>query len=178
MARRGHTGPPSSRRAEPARGRTVSGGHGGGDTPVPIPNTAVKPASADGTWGVTPWESRTPPGFLFRSPPHCGGLLRVRDRVGRPRGNPSGGHASSCPQGRSGRGPGGQAATALAVFASSTSFSLSAPVAVSMRANFSKLTQTACTQVSKECVIKPSLLNRRGLRLVCVGNLLISLSDF
>ncbi len=45
-------------------GRTVSGGHGGGETPVPIPNTAVKPASADGTWGVTPWESRTPPEFL------------------------------------------------------------------------------------------------------------------
>ena len=29
----------------------VSGGHGGGVTPVPIPNMAVKPASADGTWG-------------------------------------------------------------------------------------------------------------------------------
>src|SRR5579875_2691462 len=43
--------------------RTVSGGHGGGETPVPIPNTAVKPASADGTWGEAPWESRTPPGF-------------------------------------------------------------------------------------------------------------------
>src|SRR4029453_285517 len=26
-----------------------SGGDGGGDTPVPIPNTAVKPSSADGT---------------------------------------------------------------------------------------------------------------------------------
>ncbi len=39
----------------------ISGGHGGGVTPVPIPNTEVKPASADGTWGETPWESRTPP---------------------------------------------------------------------------------------------------------------------
>jgi len=29
----------------------VSGGHSGGDTPVPIPNTAVKTASADGSWG-------------------------------------------------------------------------------------------------------------------------------
>ena len=28
----------------------VSGGHSGGVTPVPIPNTAVKPSSADGTW--------------------------------------------------------------------------------------------------------------------------------
>src|ERR1019366_7394573 len=31
--------------------RMVSGGYGGGDIPVPIPNTAVKPTSADGTWG-------------------------------------------------------------------------------------------------------------------------------
>jgi len=29
----------------------ISGGHSGGDTPVPIPNTAVKPARANGTWG-------------------------------------------------------------------------------------------------------------------------------
>jgi hypothetical protein len=29
----------------------ISGGHSGGVTPVPIPNTEVKPASADGTWG-------------------------------------------------------------------------------------------------------------------------------
>ena len=28
---------------------SASGGHGGGATPVPIPNTAVKPASAYGT---------------------------------------------------------------------------------------------------------------------------------
>jgi D-hexose-6-phosphate mutarotase len=41
------------------------GGHGGGVTPVPIPNTAVKTASADGTWGESPWESRTLPGDTF-----------------------------------------------------------------------------------------------------------------
>ena len=39
----------------------------GGDSdrviPVPIPNTEVKPVSADGTWDVSPWESRTPPDF-------------------------------------------------------------------------------------------------------------------
>jgi hypothetical protein len=35
-------------------GRTISGGYGGGDIPVPIPNTAVKPTSADGTWGFLP----------------------------------------------------------------------------------------------------------------------------
>src|SRR2546421_12922144 len=40
---------------------TISGGFSGGVTPVPIPNTEVKPASADGTWGETPWESRSPP---------------------------------------------------------------------------------------------------------------------
>ena len=39
------------------------GDHGGGDTPVPIPNTAVKPTRADGTWEETPWESRSPPDF-------------------------------------------------------------------------------------------------------------------
>ena len=57
--------------------RTVSGGHGGGETPVPIPNTAVKPASADGTWGVAPWESRTPPGFLQTVPPAQRGARSV-----------------------------------------------------------------------------------------------------
>ncbi len=46
----------------------ISGGHGGGETPVPIPNTAVKPARADGTWGEAPWESRSPPGFLNEIP--------------------------------------------------------------------------------------------------------------
>ena len=29
------------------------------DTPVPIPNTEVKLLSADGTWWVTAWESKT-----------------------------------------------------------------------------------------------------------------------
>ena len=34
-------------------------------TPVPIPNTEVKPTSADGTEVETPWESRTSPDLLF-----------------------------------------------------------------------------------------------------------------
>ncbi len=34
-------------------------------TPVPIPNTVVKPLIADGTARVTVWESRTPPGFYI-----------------------------------------------------------------------------------------------------------------
>ena len=42
---------------------TISGGDSEGDTPVPIPNTEVKPFSADGTWGETPWESRSLPDF-------------------------------------------------------------------------------------------------------------------
>src|SRR5947209_10107310 len=41
-------------------------------TPVPIPNTVVKPVSADGTALARGWESRPPPAF-FRSPPqHTG----------------------------------------------------------------------------------------------------------
>ena|GEM_PF-2644428 len=43
---------------------TDFGGHSGGVTPVPIPNTEVKPTSADGTWEETPWESRSPPNFF------------------------------------------------------------------------------------------------------------------
>ena len=35
-------------------------------TPVPIPNTVVKPSTADGTAGATPWESRSLPGLLVR----------------------------------------------------------------------------------------------------------------
>src|SRR4051794_21277671 len=33
------------------------------ETPLPIPNRAVKPLSADGTWRATSWESRSPPVF-------------------------------------------------------------------------------------------------------------------
>ena len=37
------------------------GGDGGGVPHVPIPNTTVKPSSADGTWTAGSWESRKPP---------------------------------------------------------------------------------------------------------------------
>ena len=40
-----------------------SGGFGEGETPLPIPNRAVKPLSADGTWLARARESRTPPVF-------------------------------------------------------------------------------------------------------------------
>src|SRR5437879_3986437 len=43
----------------------ISGDHSGGETPVPIPNTAVKPTSADGTALATGWESRSLPGISF-----------------------------------------------------------------------------------------------------------------
>lgn len=39
----------------------VSGGYGEGETPLPFPNRAVKPLSADGTWPARAWESRSPP---------------------------------------------------------------------------------------------------------------------
>jgi hypothetical protein len=42
---------------------TDFGDHSDRVTPVPISNTEVKPVSADGTWGVIPWESRTSPDF-------------------------------------------------------------------------------------------------------------------
>ena len=46
---------------------TISGGNDEGVTPVPIPNTEVKPSSADGTWLVTARESRSPPDSIFLS---------------------------------------------------------------------------------------------------------------
>ena len=39
------------------------GGHRSRATPVPIPNTVVKPATADGTAEATLWESRSLPGI-------------------------------------------------------------------------------------------------------------------
>src|SRR5213594_1307764 len=42
----------------------VPGGVAGGATPVPIPNTEVKPSWADGTALATAWESRSLPGEI------------------------------------------------------------------------------------------------------------------
>ena len=44
-----------------------------GDTPVPIPNTMVKPRSADGTILETVWESRRMP--------ESGGLAQLGERL-------------------------------------------------------------------------------------------------
>src|SRR3954466_9890215 len=47
-----------------SRHQKVSGGHTGGATPDPIPNSEVKTSRADGTAGETLWESRSPPGLF------------------------------------------------------------------------------------------------------------------
>ncbi len=47
------------------------GGHSGGVPPVPIPNTAVKPASAENTRGASPRKDRSPPGSS-QGPNPCG----------------------------------------------------------------------------------------------------------
>ncbi len=46
--------------------KNFSGSDSAGETPVPIPNTAVKPCSADGTASLRGWESRTPPGVYWK----------------------------------------------------------------------------------------------------------------
>jgi hypothetical protein len=40
---------------------SISGDNGREDTPVPIPNTAVKLSSAKSTWDAGPWEDRSSP---------------------------------------------------------------------------------------------------------------------
>src|SRR4029077_2927564 len=44
-----------------AESRKIPVAHSEWETPLPIPNRAVKPLCADGTWGATSWESRSPP---------------------------------------------------------------------------------------------------------------------
>ena len=43
----------------------ISGDNSKEDTPVPIPNTEVKLFSANDTWWVTAWESKTSPDIFF-----------------------------------------------------------------------------------------------------------------
>ena len=52
---------------EPRTARFL-GGYAEGVTPVPIPNTEVKPLRADGTARVAVWESRSPPGINQKRP--------------------------------------------------------------------------------------------------------------
>ena len=55
----------------------ISGDYGERDPPVPMPNTEVKPFSADGTWLETTWESRTLPDSMKRKdlPERVGGFF-------------------------------------------------------------------------------------------------------
>ena len=55
------SGQGTAKRGSVIENDTISGGNGEGVPPVPIPNTEVKPFSADGTWLVTARESRSPP---------------------------------------------------------------------------------------------------------------------
>ena len=55
------------------------GGYAEGVTPVPIPNTEVKPLWVNGTARVAVWESRSPPGILIKKslqPDMVAGSLR------------------------------------------------------------------------------------------------------
>src|SRR3954469_7672857 len=61
-----------------ARSLQVSGGFGVGETPLPIPNRAVKPHSADGTWPSRAWESRSPPVSSSRAAPPGGSFALWR----------------------------------------------------------------------------------------------------
>jgi hypothetical protein len=55
-------------RLVPSQSYRFLGGYAEGATPVPIPNTEVKPLRADGTAWVAVWESRSPPGSFTRKP--------------------------------------------------------------------------------------------------------------
>ena len=44
------------------------GAHGAGETPVPMPNTAVKPRSGYNTWVIKPWENSTVPNYKNNHP--------------------------------------------------------------------------------------------------------------
>jgi len=59
------------------------GGNSGEATPVPIPNTEVKLARADGTAGASLWESRTLPGYLLIRAASSAVVRRASHRVGR-----------------------------------------------------------------------------------------------
>jgi hypothetical protein len=80
------------------------GGHRRGVTPVPIPNTEVKPSTADGTARGTAWESRSLPG-VFSSPLSnesglflCTGFFSERASQNRPRALPTSDHRRHRPR--------------------------------------------------------------------------------
>ena len=60
----------------------VSGGFGEGETPLPIPNRAVKPLSADGTWPFGPGRVGRRRFIVRRVAPHGAARLSLCDRGG------------------------------------------------------------------------------------------------
>jgi RimJ/RimL family protein N-acetyltransferase len=60
------------------RSRLISGGFGEGETPLSIPNRAVKPLSADGTCPLWDRESRSPPVSSSRPPIGRPRVVKVR----------------------------------------------------------------------------------------------------
>src|SRR6476646_891662 len=68
--------------APPGPSRKFPVAHSEGETPLPIPNRAVKPLSADGTWSATSSERRSPPVLTSaRARPSRAGSLSFRARV-------------------------------------------------------------------------------------------------
>ena len=59
---------PHKRRSGGTPDTKFPGGHRSRVTPVPIPNTEVKPATADGTARAGGWESRSLPGINYTKP--------------------------------------------------------------------------------------------------------------
>ena len=101
--------PRSLRPRAPAPGRRrrrFPGGHRSRVTPVPIPNTEVKPATADGTAWETAWESRSLPGLFIEGRICCRcGLFFFTGSDGQPRSaigghRPASGKAASVEQRR------------------------------------------------------------------------------
>src|SRR3954447_9563074 len=70
-------------RARGGRSRLISGGFGVGETPLPIPNRAVKPHSADGTWPSRARESRSPPVLLRTTSRPRGRLVVINASLAR-----------------------------------------------------------------------------------------------
>jgi hypothetical protein len=68
--------------ARVGRSLAICGGDCERETPLPIPNRAVKPLSADGTWPARARESRTPP-LYFDEPSRQGRLVLVVAGCGR-----------------------------------------------------------------------------------------------
>ena len=44
------------------------GAHREGETPVPMPNTEVKPSIGYNTWVIKPWENSTVPNYTINHP--------------------------------------------------------------------------------------------------------------